>query len=761
MGVGPSVRIVRVGTLAILALTACRGARPSESRCRALALAAAADAVAVCQRELAGGHDPKTGGLLAYAMVNSAAPGDIDVDAIRALAQQIGDTPDGAEIWHQLGEALRITEQPGTLEAYARALDHRAPTDSRGRAKDEYALFHVLLVREQFQLAAEHLATAYELATSNGEPGLRAYIGLGAMHFFLDLGDLRGAERMSRELEPLIGPDSPYYGILRMNQIQLELADGHYDLAAAGCRDVLRLATEAGDSGLEHDARIDLTAAELYRGDVAAASAALAPDPAGTTPIWRASHAFAAARIAYAQGHYADAERAAAGGITNETEDWQFRVQTERGRALIALGRPADAEMALRAAIDIIESERATIALDELKTWLLADRREPYELLFSIAADRGDAMTALEIAQAATARTFLDTLVPVPSAAQDSLGPAAAASARRVDAIRALARSLRSSPATRPIAGPALVGQLSDLVVLSYFFAGDNAWLIAIDRGRASLHRLELGRAAIIELQSRWLASLEDTTIATELGDALFPPAVRPARGRRIFIAADGGLHQLPFAALIVDGHRLIETNELAQVPGVAVLAALAAVPVATGPAVVVGDPSGDLPGARIEAETAAQALGVVPAIGAAAERDAVLAAGTARVLHLATHTSVEGDQPAFDLADGPLTAGEIVDARLGPAIVIAASCASGTSPGREAWGALATSFLASGSTVVASRWSIDDSQTRSDMEALYRAGISDPIHAVAVVQRAAISAHRPVSSWAAYVVLGRGASPN
>jgi CHAT domain-containing protein len=129
-------------------------------------------------------------------------------------------------------------------------------------------------------------------------------------------------------------------------------------------------------------------------------------------------------------------------------------------------------------------------------------------------------------------------------------------------------------------------------------------------------------------------------------------------------------------------------------------------------------------------------------------------------VLHLATHATIEGDQPAFVLADGALTAGAIVDARLHPGVVVAASCASGMTPGREAWGALATSFLASGSTVIASRWSIGDADTRADMSALYRAGITDPIRAVATVQRGAIAAGRPVSTWAAYVVIGRGMSP-
>lgn len=757
MGVGP--RAAAIACLVGAIVGGCEHGKSQASRCKDLVRAGAPDAISVCRAAFASDHSPKTAGQLAYALANTEP---IDVDAVRVLADQVGDQPDGAEVWHQLGEALRMANREGAFDAYVRALAHRSETDVRGRAEDEYSIYDRLMRREDFQSAAEHLANANQLVNASGDSGLRVHITLGTMTFFLELGDLRAADRIGRVAAELVQRDSPYYPVLRMNQAQLELADHHYDLAVAACREMIELAHETDDPVLEHEARTDLVYSELLRGDTEAASIALAPDPAGDNAEWRATHAYVAAQLAYAQGRYADAEQVAASGISDEVVDWRARLLTQRGRALVALGRVDEARIALTAAVDVIEGEREALSLDELKTWLAAERRQPYEALFAIAASRGDADEALTIAQAATARTFLDTLIGDHAATDEhtEIGAAATGAARRIEAIRAIARSVRASPAVAPIGGKALMSKLAAQTVLSYFFADDAAWLLVIAHGQARLHRLSLGRSALSELQSRWIGALDDSVLARQLGDALVPPEARPARGTRVYIAPDDFLHQLPFAALIVGDHRLVERYDLAQVPSASVLAALADVPPARGPSVVIGDPTDDLPGARAEAATAAAALGVEPVIGPNARRDAVLGAGGARVLHLAAHSRIDGDQPALVLADGSLAAGEILDARLAPGVVVAATCASEMTPGREAWGALATSFLASGSTVVASRWSIADAQAAEDMNSLYRAGIDDPIHAVATVQREALAAGRPVSTWAAYVVLGRGTSP-
>jgi hypothetical protein len=557
MGVGPLQRTWACALAATVALAgSCqRGLESPTERCKQRALSLAADAVQVCRDAYAQDPDPLTAGRLAYAIVQTPP---IDLDSLRAFAEQVGDTPGHAEVWHQYGEAPRKESRGAdALVAYARALANRVETDTRGRAKDEYAIYDRLMRAEDLQGAAEHLASAYQLAENNGEPDLRRHVTLGAMNYFLELGDLRAAEGAGRAAAELVDRDSPYYSVLRMNQIQIDVAARHYDLAAIALNEMIAFAREMGNANLEHDARIDLVMVELGRGDPNAAAQALALDPENDEPIWRASRGVAAARIAYVEKRYADAERVAAGALSDEVDDWRARLLTERGRALAAMGRIDDARAALSEAIQIIEAERATLELDELKTWLLAERRAPYEALFALEAGKGDSAAALGIAQAATARTFLDTLIGSADQVAAAIPAAATGAAHRVEAMRAVARSIRSSPATTPLSVSELLRKLGKVTVLSYFLTEDAGWLITIDRGTTRLHRLALGRRELAGLLSRWLADLDDPEAARQLGAALVPDDALPARTTRIYIVPDELLHQLPFAALIVGGrHR-------------------------------------------------------------------------------------------------------------------------------------------------------------------------------------------------------------
>jgi CHAT domain-containing protein len=114
-------------------------------------------------------------------------------------------------------------------------------------------------------------------------------------------------------------------------------------------------------------------------------------------------------------------------------------------------------------------------------------------------------------------------------------------------------------------------------------------------------------------------------------------------------------------------------------------------------------------------------------------------------------------------LADGPLTAGEVVGARLGPGLAVLAGCASAAQlahrTGREVWGSLAAAFLASGARqVVAALWSIPDDSTRAFVERFYaEGGAEDPAGALARTQRAWIADGRGAEEWAPFVLLGTG----
>jgi hypothetical protein len=545
----------------------------------------------------------------------------------------------------------------------------------------------------------------------------------------------------------------------------VELEEANFGVATAGFRDAIAYAKRDRNVGLEHGNRINLIIAELGRGDVQAAARELALDvlPETATINNRASNAWAASKVALASGRAAAAVAAVDRVLAEAPPVWRWMLQTRRGEALYAMGNTIEAERAFADAIATIEAQRAEVDIDELKARVTTERREPFELLFGLQARRGDATAALATAQSATARAIVDGLV-AREAGQLATADVIDAASQRIHAVLEVDRALRRSPTSIPIAPGDLLRRVGKRDVLSYFVAGDRVWLIAINDGSAKLHELAIGRRELAAAISAWVRDLDAVEPARMLGDALLPREALPVEGSTIYIAPDGPLHGVPFAALIVDDRRLIERDPIAMIPSVAAMIAQDAQRLADGPAVVVGDPTGDLPGARAEASAVAAAMpDVSPLLGADATiRVVVDRARSARLLHVAAHADIDGFQPSLRLADGPITAGMIIDGGVAPALVILTSCVSAVAPGDDDWGALASSFLAAGSSsVIASLWSIDDAIVRDDVTRLYQLDLRAPARALADVQRQAIRAGRRVTTWAAYVVFGRGESPD
>jgi CHAT domain-containing protein len=130
-----------------------------------------------------------------------------------------------------------------------------------------------------------------------------------------------------------------------------------------------------------------------------------------------------------------------------------------------------------------------------------------------------------------------------------------------------------------------------------------------------------------------------------------------------------------------------------------------------------------------------------------------------AQILHLAAHTGVDARGPWLQLADREVSASEILASRIGPRLVVLASCSSGVRPGRQLWGSLGAAFLAAGSrAVVASLWSVEDKRARELVLRFYReGGAAEPAGALARAQRVAISRGQSPTVWAPFVVFGSG----
>jgi CHAT domain-containing protein len=148
---------------------------------------------------------------------------------------------------------------------------------------------------------------------------------------------------------------------------------------------------------------------------------------------------------------------------------------------------------------------------------------------------------------------------------------------------------------------------------------------------------------------------------------------------------------------------------------------------------------------------------------------------GELDVLHVATHARAREDDPAvsalylsaFD-ADGQvvrnsaITARIVLDSGMRAHLVVLSGCstAGNASLAGEGLLGLTHSFLANGSgAVIASLWSIEDSQTSrlmADFYAAFRAGHSAP-EALALAQRAAIKRDPRSQTWASFAIRGNG----
>ncbi|MEQ8980990.1 MAG: CHAT domain-containing protein [Deltaproteobacteria bacterium] len=176
--------------------------------------------------------------------------------------------------------------------------------------------------------------------------------------------------------------------------------------------------------------------------------------------------------------------------------------------------------------------------------------------------------------------------------------------------------------------------------------------------------------------------------------------------------------------------------------------------------AVIVADPTSDLPSARQEGEiVATHLLGALVLEGDAATRSRVLeAVSSTRHFHFAGHGVLNDEDPwstHLALARGErLTLEDLFASRPRAQHIVLSGCDTGTrsSMGRTVQVGLAEAFLAAGaSSVVATSRRVDDRKARRFMERFYDAG--GATRPAAALRTVALST--PADVWSAYHVLG------
>ncbi|HEV2845575.1 MAG TPA: CHAT domain-containing protein, partial [Thermoanaerobaculia bacterium] len=570
--------------------------------------------------------------------------------------------------------------------------------------------------REEFLLYRR----ALEEAVTAKDRDLEEISARGLYNVLYSVGDLQGARQALERASELAGEQDPGgQAWILANRGNVLADEGRLALARRDYEGALALGTEGTERVFFRSAHLNLTKVHLRLGEAARAAHHLEAawkyaEPGEPIP---SSLLYYRARVALAQGRPADAVQALTTALSQDpAPDWAWDLEYQRGRAEEARGELKAAEAAYEKSIEIVEEMRRSLAFDELKTWLLDRKREPFEALFRLQARSGRAEEALATAEKAQARTLLDALLHAHSAEGLARGASWSpdVAAARIADLELLLPVMSESPVAVLQPVERVLRAFGDRHGLVYFEAGDEVWLATVTRRKVRLRPLTLPAAGIRRLAERFLAHPEDAGAAGELGEALLPPEALPERGKTVYVVADGVLGNLPFAALRREGRYLVEDHPVALVPSLNALAALESRDVEVpGPPLVLADPRGNLPAAALEGRAVAKLLSAsLRTAGTATSRE-LEGAARARILHLATHTGLSARGPWLLLADRRLGASEIVTHRIGPRLVVLASCASGVRPGRQMWGSMGAAFLAAGSrAVLASLWSVEARQT-------------------------------------------------
>ena len=609
--------------------------------------------------------------------------------------------------------------------------------------------------REGFLLASEALEEAGKARDRDLE--VRSAEMLYSVLYAV--GDLEGARQAIEATGRFEGDDPVGRAQFFANRGGVLVDQGKLALARRDLERALELGEGKMSEGFFRSVRMNLTAVHLALGDVANAARHLETawqdaDPDRPKAI---SLLYYRARVDLARNQPAKALRSLETALGQEpTPDWAWDLEYQRGRAEEALGRLSAAEAAYERSIGVVEEMRRELAFDDLKSWLLDQKREPFEALFLLQAGSGRIKEALSTVERAQARTFLDAFVASASAGAPAGKPWSGAALQRIEGLESLLPAMSQSPVASPRPIDQVLNAFGDRHGLVYFEAGERLWLLTVAGREVRLHPPVPAREAL-RLGESFLAR-PDAEAAERLGETLLPPGSLPEKGRAIHVVADGILGNLPFAALRRGGRYLVEDHPVLFLPSLGALAALESRPEEPpGPLLVLADSRGDLPEAAREGKQVAERLGGPALIGRKAVSGELKKASRAQTLHLALHSGPGPRGAWLQLADRQVSASEIVAGRIGPRLVVLASCSSGTRPGRQMWGSLGAAFLAAGSrAVLASLWSVEDRQAREFILRFYaEGGARDPSGALARTQRVAIRQGLSPMFWAPFVLFG------
>ncbi|MFF4386820.1 CHAT domain-containing protein [Streptomyces sp. NPDC001552] len=267
--------------------------------------------------------------------------------------------------------------------------------------------------------------------------------------------------------------------------------------------------------------------------------------------------------------------------------------------------------------------------------------------------------------------------------------------------------------------------------------------------------------------------------IAEQLGDLVLRPILEePSFGgvRHLLVVPAPEAFSVPLDAYRFDGAYIFERFTVSYLPSVSVARYLGPCETARG-AVVLGDPDGTLPYARQEAQEIAEILDPFMdckfLLGPDATKEILLRySSSSSNIHIASHAAFVPEAPDFariTLAGGDrdpdrnLEVADIMRLNLSSAIVVLSGCDTGlgtTDAANEIIGLVRAFLCAGASTVVATRWPINDTSASEFMRFFYRYMIDDEMHPTEALRNARfdhmrLGGYTHPAHWAPFVVFG------
>jgi CHAT domain-containing protein len=398
------------------------------------------------------------------------------------------------------------------------------------------------------------------------------------------------------------------------------------------------------------------------------------------------------------------------------------------GYALYGSGQLSEAETYLRQSIDLSESLRPTL-IDAEKLSLFETLTNPYSTLQSVLVTQGKTIDALEVAEQGRARALADRLAQQRGAT--------VAKPITLAEIQQVARDQKATLVEYAMIQNRPPGANSDGLYIWVVSPGGSITFRSVD-----LSELTPSLGHLVSATNPPLAK-GSSNPADNLG-SLYQVLIAPIQDllptnpdHQVVFLPHGSLFLAPFAALQApDGSYLIEHHTLRMAPSIQVLQLTYQhqPSQAMKTALVVGNPTDDLPAAAKEAKIIAQLFNTKPLLGQQATKaEVVKQMPQANLIHLAVHGAPNQLDETYGglmvFADphqgfSNLTTQEILAMQLQAELVVLSGCNTGVSDIINSDGVvgLARSMMTAGvPSVVMSLWPVADVPTADLMQSFYQ----------------------------------------